>query len=495
LVIYPLPRLKIIIKILFVNKNITVVFPGLICPKQDIFTLQELQLHDGGTDHTQSDAYVAIRGVVYDLTQFLGAHYPSIIPQKSMLNYAGRDATNLFPVQVSALCPGKSGDGVANAILLDYKGTNATQDRSLDPNAKYHDFRYFTDDFRPDWFYEQMMVMRINYLKGNIGYSKQDVARAADKENRNMAIIGNRVYDMTDYLISPPRIEYPPSVKNPDYNIDPFFMDSMVADLFRGRSGQDITKYWETLRINKDVKTRMKLCLDRLFFIGKVDTRNSPQCQFARYLLLAISVLLVSVIAFKFFAALQFTKKNMPENLDKFIMCQVPAYTEDEESLRRAMDSIARMRYDDKRKLLIVVCDGMIIGQGNDRSTPRIVLDILGVPESVDPEPLSFESLGEGQKQHNMGKVYSGLYEVQGHIVPFLVVVKVGKPSEVSRPGNRGKRDSQMVIMRFLNRVHYNDPMSPLELEMHHQIRNIIGVNPTFYEFILQVDAGECGGF
>ena len=46
-----------------------------------------------------------------------------------------------------------------------------------------------------------------------------------------------------------------------------------------------------------------------------------------------------------------------------------------------------------------------------------------------------------------------------------------------------------MILMRFLNRVHYNLPMSPLELEMHHQIRNIIGVNPTFYEYCLQIDA------
>jgi chitin synthase len=143
--------------------------------------------------------------------------------------------------------------------------------------------------------------------------------------------------------------------------------------------------------------------------------------------------MLVTVIGFKFLAALQFGKKNMPENLDKFVIATVPAYTEDEDSLRRAIDSAARMRYDDKRKLLFIICDGMIIGQGNDRPTPRIVLDILGVPESVDPEPLSFESLGEGLKQHNMGKVYSGLYEVQGHIVPFIVVVKIGKPSEVSR--------------------------------------------------------------
>ncbi|KAI7618162.1 glycosyltransferase family 2 protein, partial [Hortaea werneckii] len=180
---------------------------------------------------------------------------------------------------------------------------------------------------------------------------------------------------------------------------------------------------------------------------------------------------------------------SMPENLDKFIIATVPAYTEDEDSLRRAIDSAARMKYDDKRKLLFIVCDGMIIGQGNDRPTPRIVLDILGVPENVDPEPLSFESLGEGLKQHNMAKIYSGLYEVQGHIVPFIVVVKVGKPSEVSRPGNRGKRDSQMLLMRFLNRVHYNLPMTPMELELHHQIRNVIGVNPTFYEFLLQIDA------
>ncbi len=95
----------------------------------------------------------------------------------------------------------------------------------------------------------------------------------------------------------------------------------------------------------------------------------------------------------------------------------------------------------------------MIVGSGNDRPTPRIVLDILGADPNNDPEPLSFLSLGEGAKQHNMGKVYAGLYECAGHVVPYLVVVKVGKPTERSRPGNRGKRDSQMLLMHFLNKV------------------------------------------
>ncbi|KAK0764533.1 hypothetical protein N5P37_003935 [Trichoderma harzianum] len=467
-----------------------VVFPMVICPTQHVYSAQELSSFNGKA-HSEG-AYVAIRGIVIDLGAFIPSHYPSYLKQQTLLNYAGKDITSLFPVQVSALCDGVDGS-INPAVTLDYKSTNLTGSPALlsltDQNSKYHDFRYFTNDSRPDWFYEQMVYLKSNFKKGNIGYTAKYV-KTLGKQSQNIAILEGKVYDMTTYLAGGRHLKAPPGEKVPTNNTLTDFMDPSVTSLFQLNPGQDITKYWEnSLRLDATSKTRMKRCLDNLFYVADVDTRNSVKCQFAEYLILAISILLCSVIGFKFLAALQFGGKNAPEDLDKFIMCQIPAYTEDEESLRRAIDSAARMRYDDKRKLLVIVCDGMIIGQGNDRPTPRIVLDILGVSESVDPEPLSFESLGEGMKQHNMGKVYSGLYEVQGHIVPFLVIVKIGKPSEVSRPGNRGKRDSQMVVMRFLNRVHYNLPMSPMELEMYHQIRNIIGVNPAFYEFMFQIDA------
>ncbi|KAI1473814.1 glycosyltransferase family 2 protein [Daldinia sp. EC12] len=462
-------------------------FPTLVCPKQYVFSSEELSSYNGKDG---AEAYAAIRGQVFDIGSYAPSHYPPYLPSKSLTQYAGLDITALFPVQVSALCRGK--DGTVNpAVTLDYKSTNITGSanviNSQDLNAHYHDFRSFTSLPQPFWFYERMQKMK-PWKKGTIGYSPEYVATLGGKQN-SIAILNGRVYDLTKYLVGGRHVVVR---EGEDLPTDPTivdFMDDQVVDLFQQMKGTDVTKQWNSLDIDPGLRSRMQLCLDNLFYVGDVDTRNSTKCQFANYLVLAVSILLCTIIGFKFLAALQFGGKNIPENLDKFIMCQIPAYTEDEESLRRAIDSAARMRYDDKRKLLVVICDGMIIGQGNDRPTPRIVLDILGVSETVDPEPLSFESLGEGLKQHNMGKVYSGLYEVQGHIVPFLVVVKVGKPSEVSRPGNRGKRDSQMVIMRFLNRVHYNLPMSPLELEMYHQIRNIIGVNPTFYEFMLQIDA------
>ncbi|KAI1004575.1 Chitin synthase 8 [Podosphaera aphanis] len=469
-----------------------VIFPMLICPKQDIFSAAELSSYNGKRG---KHAYVAIRGQVFDLTEFAPSHYPNIIPQKSILAYAGLDATALFPVQVSALCQGVNGT-IDPSVQLDYMSTNTSGSASVishsDTNYKYHDFRAFTNDSRPDWFFEQMMLLRANFRKGNIGYTPNYVEKLA-KNQASIAILNDRIYDLTKYLLGGRAVRVRPGEAVPT-DVNTNFMNPLVIDLFQQKAGQDVTKYWEALAIDHETRSRMQLCLDNLFYVGNLDTRNSVRCKFAEYLLLIISILLCSVIGFKFFAALQFGGKNIPENLDKFVICQVPAYTEDEDSLRRAIDSAARMKYDDKRKLLVVICDGMIIGQGNDRPTPRIVLDILGVSDTIDPEPLSFESLGEGMKQHNMGKVYSGLYEVQGHIVPFLVIVKVGKPSEVSRPGNRGKRDSQMVLMRFLNRVHYNAPMSPLELEMYHQIRNIIGVNPTFYEYMLQIDADTVVG-
>jgi chitin synthase len=47
-----------------------------------------------------------------------------------------------------------------------------------------------------------------------------------------------------------------------------------------------------------------------------------------------------------------------------------------------------------------------------------------------------------------------------------------------------------ILFIDYLNlQVHFSSPMNPLELEMYHQIKNVIGVNPTFYEYVFMVDA------
>ncbi|SAM05355.1 hypothetical protein [Absidia glauca] len=462
-----------------------VFFGSIVCPHQDVFSMNELQEHSD-----KNNAYVTIRGEVFDLTSFAPHHWASdVIPAASILSYGGTDATSLFPVQVSALCEGVNGQ-VSDYVNFDYNA-NLT-----DNNAKYHDFRISNADYRPQWYYDQMMYLRKNYKLGTMGYTPDDVNKQATKPvtvngittPRSWAILNGSVYDVTPYVLGG-RTTVAPHGGTAPGNVDTNFMSDQVINLFRQNAGQDISNQWKELNLDDATKMRQLVCLRNLFYSGTMDERNSPKCIFAEYLLLIVTIFLCSVIVFKFLAALQFGTTRDPENHDKFVICQVPCYTEDEESLRKTIDSISVLKYDDKRKLLFIICDGMIVGGGNDKPTPRIVLDILGVDSDVDPEPLSFFSVGEGQKQHNMAKIYSGLYECHGHVVPYIVCVKVGKPSERQKPGNRGKRDSQLVLMRFLNKVHFDSPMTPMELEMYHQIKNVIGVNPSFYEFVLMVDA------
>ena len=98
----------------------------------------------------------------------------------------------------------------------------------------------------------------------------------------------------------------------------------------------------------------------------------------------------------------------------------VVPHTKGETSLCRMIESesLAQLKYDDKQQLILVICDGNIVGSGNDHPTPRIVLNIPGAGPNLEPEVVSFVSLGSGARQHNMGKAYSGLYECTGHIVP-----------------------------------------------------------------------------
>ncbi len=331
-----------------------------------------------------------------------------------------------------------------------------------------------------DWYPNRFVPFMQKFYKGSYVYSKKTVQQ--ESSWRSWVIIDKNIYDLTDYFYT---IETQPTSTLFQ------FLNKDITNLFQSQPGADVTNDFNQVvnAMNSTARAANVQCLNNNFFVGKVDFREEGRCVASNYLLLSFSIILVATIVIKFIAALQLGTKRNPEQQDKFVICQVPCYTEGEESLRKTIDSLAGLKYDDKRKLLFIICDGMIVGSGNELPTPRIVLDILGVDPRIDPEPLMFKSVAEGSKQLNYGKVYSGLYEFEGHVVPYIVVVKCGRPSERARPGNRGKRDSQILLMRWLNRVHFDSAMTPLELEIYHQCKNIIGIDPAFYEYVLTVDA------
>lgn len=66
-------------------------------------------------------------------------------------------------------------------------------------------------------------------------------------------------------------------------------------------------------------------------------------------------------------------------------------------------------------------------------------------------------------------------------------------PNEASdkKPGNRGKRDSQLIFMNFFSRVTYNDRMSPLDFDLFRKVQTLMGVTPDYFETVLMVSNGR----
>lgn len=182
-------------------------------------------------------------------------------------------------------------------------------------------------------------------------------------------------------------------------------------------------------------------------------------------------------------------------------ICLVTAYSESVEGLRTTLDSLATTDYPNSHKLLMVIADGTVKGAGNSMTTPDIVLSMMTdfiIPQgSVDPH--SYVAIADGHKRHNMAKVYAGFYLYDDNTVerskqqrvPIVLVHKCGNPLEQNdaKPGNRGKRDSQIVLMAFMQKVMFDERMTTLEYEFFNSIWRVTGVSPDRYELVLCVDA------
>lgn len=482
-------REKLVLVFLIFMMNGTIIFyiiffGRLLCPNFDkVWDAENVATHQG-----DNDFWVSIHGEVYDISTFWKQNHGTPtrpVTQDYMDPLRGLNLDMYFQPPLTQSCPGL----VTDESVTVQPNDTTTEQYSY---ASHASGPYFVADPTSDlyqitWYSKKFLPRMKEYYKGDLAVDQGFVAYDGENNNHYWFILDGKIYDLNNYFYTLDRMSNVAT-----YN----YIDDTIASLVKTNPGQDLTEKWDKMKTEANSTQQIIIdnnlnCMANTFYVGIPDFRMSARCQVNNYILLAFTIMLCSVIVVKFLAALQFGSKRRPAVQDKFVICQVPAYTEGEESLRKALDSLTALQYDNKRKLICVICDGMIVGGGNDRPTPKIVLDILGVDPKIDPPALPFHSVGQSSEQLNYGKVYSGLYEFEGNVVPYIVVVKVGKESEQSKskPGNRGKRDSQILLMSFLNRVHHRSPMNPLELEMFHQVNNIIGVDPELYEYLFMVDA------
>ncbi|KAJ3127282.1 hypothetical protein HK098_006556 [Nowakowskiella sp. JEL0407] len=485
----------------------------LICPRQPLLSEGEVE---GRVE--LSFPFVSAYGSFYRIDKIVSTHTGEtnglLSPLAFKMTVLGRDVSSMFARDQKTYCPGF--DIPAGWDDVFERGNQGVpevwfQHPIVDASGRPKDY---------------LSLMR-NLRRGFIARDKAWIQKLISSDDRRRIIVcWDRVYDVSTYYdpinIGPPNWDLLMSKSLASKNgTDRFFPYGFLGPLARaffdlasvsnpnlqtpGPTNQslnniievtDSTALFEKIRTNTTLGgaeywDKVRKCMDGLFFVGVVDHRNDMKCKVSNYMLLLASAVIMLVIVVKFTAALRFGSIREPENHKKFVICQVPCYTEGRSSLLKTFISLAKLMYDDRYKLLFIVCDGLVVGEGNDKPTVQIVLEILGVNYLgiQHPTPAQYEALGPNNQQFNRANVYSGLFEVDGHFVPFIVVAKVGREDERIKPGNRGKRDSQLLLLRFLSRVHLNEKLTELECHLMHHMKNIIGVPPQWYEYVLMVDA------
>ena len=181
---------------------------------------------------------------------------------------------------------------------------------------------------------------------------------------------------------------------------------------------------------------------------------------------------------------------------DKIIV-HIPLYNEDETTIRNTINSVIKAKYNKDNLLLLIVVDGIIKNSGS--YTDVIVLD------NIFKNRKYLKNTNENKlrkKLHsykdNEIDIYSGKYyfnEESDYVINYSVIVKFGNCDELLslKPGNRGKKDSQLIIYDIINFIYegYMDIDTPnyetLNLLIN-QIQKDINEDLNDYEFMLIID-------
>lgn len=283
-----------------------------------------------------------------------------------------------------------------------------------------------------------------------------------DIKKLNMIVIDNKVYD-------------------PSYNNEEFYEDFIRKR--KGCDGSDI--FNQMTRDERD-------CFKESFYAGLI-TKKSSGCLVADCILYLSTVVIFGLIISRFILATFYSMhikrkmKHLKSPLKAPTICFVACYSEGREGLKTTLDSLSEQDY--KHKLIVVVADGIIKGSDNNMATPDILLDLIEVDKSYNTEPKSYISLADGSKRHNRAMVYAGKYKTKKSSTNIILIIKCGNINEDKKAGNRGKRDSQVIIISLYYKLLYDDRFSELDYDIYKKMKQLTGIDPVNFELILMVDA------
>ncbi|KAI8341473.1 chitin synthase-domain-containing protein [Chlamydoabsidia padenii] len=486
---------------------ITIGLSSVMCPPDQANNQQNYASYN---DTINSDSLLGIAGWQFNISK---AKTQKSVDFFNFDNVPGTDITNYFQ-------HGKNIQECQDPVAQTFKAV------TFDPCDKNNGYGGCPLGPLSPYTFSQLQIINSSRL---VGF---DWEQLASSNLSNYFVVDGNVLNMDPYINANPK-------PIPSDELDTLIR--MILQQPFAEGGRDATKY---LFRRSQLQSAIN-CLVQKYRAGHID-KSTPGCFVASVILYCSLGVVLSIVLARFFMALIFswfisrklsrappaatrsapvinneddnnTNNNQQKGVntmmemdnitrssnngtvqvgnDLYTVMLITCYSENMEGIRATVESLSLTSYPDDRKLLFLIADGIITGSGETMSTPDQCLSLISFnpnrPDLQHPEAQSYIAVANGTKMHNCAKVYAGHYLCKGHKVPMILIVKCGNPEEQDKPkpGNRGKRDSQLILMNFFSRVTYNDRMTPLDYDLFRKINYLMGVTPDLFELVLMVDA------
>ncbi len=455
--------------------------PLLLCKEDTIFSMQDVWLQSG-------ENWVVVHGIIYDVKDLIYRHPGGV---KGIVNFLGKDASKLFPR--------------APAVTLPQKCLDMEKVSAFDLNIYTPDNNFTNPSCQS--FSDLDVLLGITchtFASGSNGTAKflgdyergllshTSVGLAAD--GLSWFSLYDRVYDVTYYVKSIKENQDPNEDEKEGDSIDKnpaAYLTPTLNKVIMNSLGGDATELYEALFGSSEYIA----CLEEMFYIGLLKDEFDTFCYTLNIMMYVMLVFVATLMVIQFLASMIYIcprhRTYSEEDVMSPVMIMVPCYNEGDNELRKTIKSVLNTTYPDENKVLFMVADGLVTGNGEDMSTPEHLANILGFDiDEFEDDTFEYDCIGVIHTK-NRARVYHGILQKGHKFLKYIAVVKCGLPEEATtsaKPGNRGKRDSQLVIMGYYNRIHYGRSLTELDSAIQRAMVDL-NLQADMVRFLMAIDA------
>ncbi|KAJ1950995.1 hypothetical protein FBU59_000410, partial [Linderina macrospora] len=261
----------------------------ILCPKEHVWTLEDVAGHN-----SEKDAYIALRGRVYDVTQYLNQKHgvSSFVASKDlMVMFAGQDVNASFPIAIRTACPSLVSQKADPQFSMYLTDADPTALQTFPYTHKVGTLPSSTE-LSDQSFFAKYVIPTLNlFKKGDVVWGYDWVKDMHKEQGKYWRVINKEVFNLENYFAT---VDSPGNTDKKWH-----FLDNRIENIFddKGAGDTDITDLWDRiLWPTADSKQANYNCMKNLFYVGKVDDRHSVRCLFANYMLLAFACVLMMMV-------------------------------------------------------------------------------------------------------------------------------------------------------------------------------------------------------